>query len=454
MTLPNPHRIKLEFKRLTLHGLPLVGAQVLGFSAAIVDSFVAGKLGPTELAAGGTGGALLFIFQVISFGMVAGLAPWLGQLLGQRRPEAATALLVQGHWFALLLGAVALSGHLLMIGFVDQMGFEPAVTYEVKRYLWAASLAIPFSAMLSATKAWFEVSANGMIVVYVQLIGIAVNLFGNFGLGLGMFGLPKMGMAGIGLTTALVHAAMAISILWFMIRGGKKIRPKALSIAAPQLITMLQIGRRSLPIFTNIMFETSMFIATALLIARVSTIDAAAHTIAANVSALCFMIPLGLSQAVVARVALAHGRQIYSLLIRRIQVSILAALVVATATCLLIALARYEMASIFTDSEEVRELAAILLIFAALFQLSDSVQVTLNAILRALNDTTVPMLISGFGYWAIGVALGALLDKTYQMGAQGYWIGLLSGLTMAAVLLTVRLVFTLRQTRKNYEIPG
>ena len=104
---------------------------------------------------------------------------------------------------------------------------------------------------------------------------------------------------------------------------------------------------------------------------------------------------------------------------------------------------------IYTDNAQVIALASYLLLFAALYQVSDAVQVTTNGVLRGFEDTTIPMLLTLFAYWGVGLPIGYVLATTDlivpAMGPSGFWLGLFAGLSSAALLLALRLRWRLGQ---------
>ena len=214
----------------------------------------------------------------------------------------------------------------------------------------------------------------------------------------------------------------------------------------PQWPAIRALLRTGLPIGVTVTMEGSLFVVTALLIGRLGEVQAAAHQIAINVAALCFMIPFGLAEATTVRVGHALGRGLGSEGVRRAGFAGLA-LVLCTQTVsgVLLLLGHDHVVRIYTQDAAVAGLAGTLLLYAAAFQFPDGIQALSAGALRGLKDTRVPMYLAAAAYWGVGMSLGAGLGLGLGWGPRGMWIGLIAGLTVAAVLLGTRF---LRSSRR------
>jgi MATE family multidrug resistance protein len=191
--------------------------------------------------------------------------------------------------------------------------------------------------------------------------------------------------------------------------------------------------------------EGGLFVATALLIGRLGEVPSAAHQIAINVSSLCFMVPMALAEATTVRVGHAVGRGDRDGLRRAAFAGYALVVITQLTTGSSLFLANDAIAGLYTADAAVAALAATLLLMAATFQFPDGIQVLSIGALRGLKDTRTPMLIAALAYWGIGMPLGAVLGLgvgafTPAMGPKGMWIGLIAGLTVAAILLSTRFV--------------
>jgi MATE family multidrug resistance protein len=167
-------------------------------------------------------------------------------------------------------------------------------------------------------------------------------------------------------------------------------------------------------------------------------VPVAAHQIAINVASITFMGALGMAEATTVRVGYAVGAREPVAMRRAALAGFLIVVSMQSLTGIAMLFGNHAIASVYTQDAAVVALAANLLLFAAAFQLSDGVQVVAGAALRGLKDTRVPMLLTAFAYWGVGMSLGATLGFGLGWGPQGMWCGLVAGLTVAATLLSLR----------------
>ena len=198
-----------------------------------------------------------------------------------------------------------------------------------------------------------------------------------------------------------------------------------------------------MPIAATLVFEVSIFNAAVFLMGLISSTSVAAHSIAIQIAAIAFMVPLGFGQAVTVRVGLAYGAGDCDAISRAGWTAYAMGVGFMALTAALMILVPRPLIGVFLDrsdpaNQAVIELAVIFLAFAALFQLADGAQAVGSGMLRGLHDTRVPMLIAAFGYWGVGLPLGVLLGFPFGLAGAGIWIGLASGLAVVAALMTAR----------------
>jgi MATE family multidrug resistance protein len=414
-------------------------AQALQSANSLVDALVAGRLGRDELAAGGIGAGIWFFSSLICIGLLAGLSPTLSKLIGERRRNAVGAGFRQGVWLGVLCGVAALLLNLCLIVSVPYWRLADGLAPLVRSYLTGACWGLPAFAMVMVCRNVFEATGITRPVLLVQLIGLGVNILGNLGFGLGWFGLPKLGLFGIGISTTLVMLSMALALFLFL-RGPRFGRYKLFAQFEPMDSAALKIVLSlSVPIFFALLFEAGLFSATAVQMGILGANESAAHNIAISIAALTYMLPLGMSFAITARIGHVFGRGAVSSVRVRVVTGVVLTVLLAVITAILLLLSRDLITTLFTSDESVRRLASHLLIFAALFQLSDGAQATLIGMLRGLQDTRIPMLINAFSYWGVAFLLGYLAAHHWGMGATGLWLGLVIGLSVSSLLLATRL---------------
>lgn len=432
-----------DMRRTLRLGIPLIGAQLLQMGNGLVDALVAGRLGRAELAAGGIGSSLLFVASLACIGLMAGLSPTLSRLIGQRRRAFVGTVFRQGLWLGLLTGTLALLVLLGIAGFLHWLPLETELIPLIRQYLYTACWSLPFIALVMAARNVCEATGLTRPVLLVQSLGLAVNIVADLGLGLGWFGMPQWGLYGIGLATTLVNVCMTLA-LFTLLFGTRFSRYNLFAdIDRPRWEHLRPMLALSIPIFFALLFEAGLFVATAVQMGTLGTLEAGAHYIAIGATSFCYMLPLGLSFALTARIGKVMARQQMPSLHLRIVSGCLLTIAMAIATALLLVLFRQPITALYTSDMEIRQFAASLLLLSALFQLSDGAQVALIGILRGLHDTRVPMLINAFSYWVVAFGLGYYSAHHLGYGAYGLWAGLIIGLSVAACLLGWRLKIVL-----------
>mgnify|MGYP005751842239 FL=1 len=310
---------------------------------------------------------------------------------------------------------------------------------------------MPGAALFLTLRSYTEAMSHTRPVLLISVAGLLINIPSNYILIYGKLGLPALGGVGCGWATSLVFWCMALMMAVYIGRHPAYASAR-LHLRQTHLepATAWYIFRLGLPVGLAIFFEVSIFAMIALLISSLGPTVVAGHQVALNFTGLLFMIPLSLALAVTVRVG--HGRgQGDPLAVRRaVQAALWLTAFIGLSAGALLFLFREQVPWLYSHDPDVRWLASQLLLYAALYQLSDAWQVTVSGALRGFEDTTVPMFITLFAYWGIGLPVGyslALSDWWGEaMGPEGFWIGLLCGLTAAALLLSVRLRVRLRQT--------
>jgi len=201
---------------------------------------------------------------------------------------------------------------------------------------------------------------------------------------------------------------------------------------------ILSVG---LPSGIQYFFEVGAFVSAAYIVGWLGTEQLAAHTIALNISAISYMVTLGLSSAGAIRVGYEVGRKdVVETRKAGFSALIMAVLFMSVSAVILI-LFRDQLVNIFTTESVVIAVATDLLIVAAFFQIFDGSQAVGIGICRGLTDVTVPTYITFFAYWIVGLPIGYVLGFWANMGVIGVWIGLSLGLITSAVLLNTRFTF-------------
>ncbi|UXI69126.1 MATE family efflux transporter [Tahibacter amnicola] len=442
-------RLQSELRDTVRLAGPLIAGQLSGVGMTFVDAMLAGHLNAHTLGAVAVGASIWALAFVAALGVMMALPPSVAQLSGAGRQAEIGPLFRQALWLAAALGvvlflAVRHGGPAL----VTLIGVDPALHADTTGFLRAIAWGAPALTGYFAVRGVSEGNGLTWPTMYFGLLGLVVLVPIGWILMYGKFGLPAMGAAGTGAATAIViWLQFAAYLGWLAWRA--EYRPLALFTQwdRPRWQPVAELLRIGLPMGIAVFMEASLFVAAALAIGRLGETTVASHQIALNVSSIAFMVPLGLALAITVRVGHAVGRND----VRGVRYAGFCGIALAFATQLagttVMLLFPGTIASLYTKDLGVIALASELLVLAGLFQFPDGIQVASNGALRGLKDTRIPMLVTVLAYWGIGMPVGVWLAFGRGMGARGIWMGLIAGLSVAALLLFWRFYSRARRGR-------
>ncbi|MFT3790819.1 MAG: MATE family efflux transporter [Rudaea sp.] len=429
-----------ELRDTLVLALPLIAGQLSAIGMNVVDTMLAGHYDAHTLAAVAVGAGVWTLAIVSGIGVMMSVPPSVAQLAGAGRRAEIGPLFRQALWLALLLGL----GLLLFVRFVGPQllggfGVDPGIVEDTTKFLHAVAWGAPALTVYFAMRGLSEGLSLTRPTMYFGLLGLFVLAPIGYTLMYGKLGFAPHGAQGSGAATALVLwiEVGAFALYLHRRRNYRDIAPFA-RFEAPRWREIGALLRLGVPMGVALLMEAGLFVCTALLIASLGAVTVASHQVAINVASVTFMVPLGLAMATTVRVGNAVGRGDA----RGVRAAGLAGMALSLGTQFVASTAMAvfprAIAHLYTDDAAVAALAARLLVLAAVFQFSDGIQVTAGGALRGLKDTTMPMIITGLAYWAIGMPVGYWLAFRCGYGARGMWMGLVAGLTAAAVLLTLR----------------
>jgi MATE family multidrug resistance protein len=442
----NDKAVRKESNEMLKLASPAIVSQVAQMSMGAIDTIMAGNLSTSALAAISVGSNLFFPLLIFALGIFMALNPLVAQANGAKRYNKLGEYLRHGLYIAL---AVAIPTILLMNELdvlMDFIGVQPSIIPVVTGYLEALSWGvIPlylFFALRSVNEGLFSTKA----IMYISLAAIPFNVALNYIFMYGYFGLPALGAIGLGYATALVWCLIFTILLVYTIFSKKYSHLVFFRhFHKPEIRVFKEILKLGLPLSLTIGMEVLMFAAVGLFIARYSIDIIAAHQIALNLSSLAYMLPLGLSVAVSARVGHAVGRNSFEDIKRASYLGLGYATLFTICAIAIVVSIPLQLVSIYTEQQEVIDISVTLIYIATIYMMSDAIQVTTAAALRGMKDTIIPMFMAGFSYWLIGFPLGYILAEFYSLGVVGYWTGFIAGLTTAAILLSYRLIVMLKR---------
>ncbi|CDG84731.1 MATE family efflux transporter [Janthinobacterium agaricidamnosum] len=443
LTLP---AVRNEVSALWKLAWPMLIGQLATVGMGVADVAMTGHASAEELAAVSLGTAIWTIVLVTVSGIMIAINTLVAHEVGAARLDRIPHIVRQSMWKAAGIGLLAcLLTNLAALVF-DHLYLAPQVSRKAALFVHIISTALPAFAAYRALYGYSASINQTKPVMVIALGALLLNILINWLLIYGHWGLPVLGGLGCAVATSACTWLMLAAMLVY-IRAAPAYRAtypwgRWEWPHWPQLRAMLQLG---LPIGVTYFAEVSAFAIISLLVARYGVVQVSAHQIALNFSSLVFMAPLSFGIALVTRVGQSVGennpRKARFVSWVGVAMSLSAALVSAAG----ITLFRHEIARGYTSDPAVRELCAQLLLFAALFQLSDATQVATACAIRGYKVTRPPMLIQLLAFWGFSLPLGYVLglapgwfpwSPAAPMQAAGFWIGLVLGLTVAAVLLT------------------
>jgi len=439
-------RLRAEFRETARLAAPLVLGQLSAIGMNVVDTLLAGHYNAATLAAVAVGTSIWSLAIVTAIGVMLALPPSVAQLSGAGERERIGALFRQALWLAVALGVALFIGARHAGLLLQAVGIEASIVADTQKFLHAISWGAPALTAYFALRGFSEGLGLTRPTMYFGGLGLVALVPIGYVLMYGGFGLTARGAQGSGMATAIV-LWLQLSVFALYIARRQRYRPFApfahFEWPKPELIfDLLRLG---VPMGISLLMEASLFIVAALLIGSLGAQAVAGHQIAINVASVAFMLPLGVAMATTVRVGRAVGAGDHEEVRYAGFVGIAASLATQLLSCSIMALFPHAIAALYTGDAGVAAFAAQLLLLAAAFQFSDGIQVTANGALRGLKDTTMPMAITLFAYWGIGMPVGYSLAFHAGWGASGMWIGMIAGLTVAAVLLSARFARLVRE---------
>ncbi len=415
---------------------------------SFVDNIMVGQLGTAELAAVSLGNSFMFIAMSIGIGFSTAITPLIAEADASNNFKQAKSTYKHGLFLCTTLGIL-----LFLLVF-----FSKPLMYLMQQPEEVVVLAIPYLNLVAfsliplvifeAIKQFTDGMSMTKYPMYATLIANIINVVLNYLLIFGKFGFPEMGMVGAAYGT-LVSRIIMVIYLWTLLRYKERSRKivrniKLFTLDFSMIKKIVNIGSLSA---MQMFFEVAIFTSAIWLSGLLGKNSQAANQIALNLSSMTFMVAMGLSVASMIRVGNQKGLQNYKEL-RRIAFSIfLLGILLAVFFALLFFIFHKSLPNVYVDlndttnykdNMEVLSIASTLLLAAAFFQISDSIQVVVLGALRGLQDVKIPTILTFISYWVVGFPISYFLGKEEMYGSFGIWLGLLAGLTTASVLLFIR----------------
>ena len=437
---------------------PLVIGQLATIGIWTSDTIAMGQIDSVSLAAGALASRYYQPLYFLALGISLAVGPLVAQGIGAGDERQVRRAFRQGMAVAFALGMITVP--LLFVGeeVLVALGQDPELARIGEPFLIWSSFGMPFMFLSFVLRQYIISHQRPLPQVIAVLLALAVNVALNeaFVSGIGPF--PEMGLAGVALATSIVYVLLCGGLVAYIatvppFRNGSPFR-RLWVMDWGLTVRLLRIG---VPIGLTIVAEAGMFIAVTFLIGLFSTAGLAAAAITNQLAAVFFMVPIAIAQASTIRIGNFAGAGDRLNLSRSAGASFWLGIGATLVTTLILLIWPRTLVGIFLDSgdamfAEVMALALPMMVLTALFQVPDGLQAIAMSILRGLNDTRIPGTIAIASFWITGVGAGAVFGFTFGMGPTGIWGGLALGLTVAAIILSLRMWRAMRRVRDGGQI--
>lgn len=437
-----------EFK----YNLKLASPVILGMLGhtfvSFVDNVMVGQLGAAELAAVSLGNSFIFIAMSLGIGFSTAITPLVAEADSEKNFAKGKSVFKHGFFLCTVLGLLLFLMLLLAKPLMYVMDQPEEVVALAIPYLDLVAFSLVPLIVFQAFKQFSDGLSLTKYPMYATIVANLLNVAINYVLIFGKFGFPEMGIVGAAVGTLVSRFVMLFYLWWLLAKRDKSkavvTNIKFFKLSKQPINKLMDLG---LPSAMQMFFEVGIFTAAIWLSGTLGANAQAANQIALNLSSMTFMVAMGLSVAAMIRVGNQKGLKDFKALKRIAESIFLVGFVFAVVFALFFVIFHTMLPNLYVDLDdptnamdtaEVVKIAATLLLAAAVFQISDSLQVITLGALRGLQDVKIPTIITFISYWVVGFPISYFLGKEEAYGSLGIWFGLLVGLSVAAILLYFR----------------
>lgn len=437
MNTTKTDKISRFFKLL----LPILITQVTLFSMSFFDTIMSGNSSPGDLAGVAIGVSIWTPISTGLTGILVAITTMVANLNGAKQDEKITPLVTQAIYLAGIIAIVIIIIGIFSIHpILNHMNLDPKVHRVALHFLFALSFGILPLFLYTVIRQFIDGLGKTRTTMVITVISVPVNVILNYFLIFGKAGLPRLGGVGSGVASAITYWII-FGIALYIIKTKKPFSSFNLFKKLPPIsfTTWKSILKLGVPIGLSIFFEVSVFSVVTLLLSEFDTETIAAHTVAMNFASLLYMVPLSISMALTIAVGYEVGAKEFQNAKEYSKIGLVMAVSIASFFGIIIYLFRYDVAGWYTNDPSVQILAGGFLIFAVMFQLFDAIAAPIQGALRGYKDVNATLIMMILAYWVIALPVGYALSNT-NLGAKGYWVGLIVGLGVSALTLSFRLV--------------
>jgi MATE family multidrug resistance protein len=444
MQRPSPLTFVAHARAVIVLGLPLAGGHIAQMILHVTDTVMLGWYSVEALAAGVLGASTFFLVFVLGSGFAQAVMPLVAAATGRGEPDEVRRATRMGAWLSMIYGILAYplfwwSGPVLRL-----LGQSPEIATLAETYLRIAGIGLVPALLVMVLRSFLSALERAHVVLWTTLAAAVANAVLNWALIFGNFGLPELGIAGAAVASVLVQILTLV-----LLAAYAALVPR---LAAYRLFVKMwradwpafgQVFQLGWPIGLTGLSEGGLFHASAVMMGWIGTVELAAHGIAIEVTAIAFMLHVGLSNAATVRTGRFLGAGDTAALRDGARVALAISFLVGLCVIGVYMTLAAPIVQLFLNPGDPAAAAIIstgvvFIYVSALFQLADAGQVMALGLLRGLGDTRRPMVLTAVSYWLIGIPASYLLAFPAGLGGPGLWLGLVIGLVTAASLLLWR----------------
>ncbi len=420
--------------------VPIIIGELAQMSLHIIDSAMVGDIDYRQLAATSLVISAINIPFVLGIGMTMSVAQMVSLANGKHDAKLVSHYLFNGF---VLCGVAAIIISLLLVfgrGILYYLGQDEEVVQHALPFMKLMGISIIPMLMFMTLKQFCDGLEYTRTAMLLSLLSLPVNIFLNWLLIYGNWGFPRLELTGAGWATLITRTLIFIILLLVVLkhRTFKKYIIVSRSQWKLNFKTQKELLRIGVPSGLQVGMEAGAFAVTGILVGTMGAVSQAAHQIALSCAAFTFMVSMGLSQAGSIRVSNAFGGKNWPKITAIGKSTIYTAVIYGVLCALFFTVFRHTLPALFTKESDVIKLSALLLLFAAVFQISDSTQAVGAGLLRGIKDVKKPTWLIGIAYWVVGIPVGYFCATYFNLGAVGMWIGLILGLTFSSLFLIAR----------------
>lgn len=419
-------------------GIPLIGSSLAQMALHVTDTVMVGWYGVVSLAAVVLGASSFFIVYVVGSGFAKAVMPMVAAALGRGDEAQVRRDTRMGMWLSIAYGILVLPIFWWSAPILLALGQKPEVAAIAQDYMRIVGFGMVPALIVTVLQSYLSALHRTHVLLAVTLASVGVNILFCWTLIFGNWGFPELGARGAAVATIATQILTLVALVVF---AGVLPELKRFHLFQrfwrPDWHALRQVFDLGMPIGLTGLAEGGMFQASALMMGWIGTVQLAGHGIALEVTALTFMMHVGISSASTIRVARFEGQGDREAVRQAAKVGIVMSLGVAIGSVVLFLSAARPIVALFLDltkpdSDLILSYGVTLLWVAALFQLADGMQVMALGLLRGVQDTRVPMGLAAVSYWIIGIPCSYVLAFPFGFGGVGLWLGLVVGLVSAS----------------------